>query len=693
MRHIQHIEAWLMKTVRMTVNTKEVEVESGLTVLQACQEVGIEIPFFCYHEKLSLAGNCRMCLVEMKGSRKPVASCAISVAEGMEIVTNSADVEKIRKGVLEFLLINHPLDCPICDQGGECDLQDLTMAYGPCTSRFHENKRVIKDKYFGPIIQTFMTRCIYCTRCVRFSNEIAGMPELGGLGRGEHMEISTTLDHAVISELSGNMVDICPVGALTSRPYSYTGRPWELVHTESVDVLDAVGSNIRIDSRGEKIMRILPRSNDAINDDWINDKTRYAWDGLYRQRLDRPYVRQDGNLVPATWEEACEKIKQKLTSVNPNEVGVIAGPFADVESLIVLKDIMNDLGIENLDCRQTAQYFPAEHRSDYVFNTTIAGIESADACLIIGSDPRYEASAINVRLRKRYLQSPFEVAVVGPEIDLTYPYTHIGDDLKLLNAIESGTHEFSTVLQSVKKPMIILGTGALMSNDGPSIHATTKRIAEKYGMMSKDWNGFNVLHTEAARVGALDIGFVSGNTPVVSKKTLKIVYLYGADNVEEHILRNAFVIYHGHTGAEGASVADVILPGAAYTEKNATFVNTEGRVQRTCRATFPIGMAKDDVDLLLMLSAHLGQQLPYRDFEGVRLRMRAINPVFSSDALRKNAWNKESRKEKVMQGKITLPVQNFYMADVISRQSETMAKCFQAREKRNVTSKAAGGHG
>lgn len=682
-----------MTTITMKVNQKEITVDSGLTLLQACQEAGAEIPCFCYHPKLSIAGNCRMCLVEMKGGRKPVASCAMPIAEGMEVTTNSPEVEKMRKGVLEFLLINHPLDCPICDQGGECDLQDITMAYGPGTSRFQENKRAVKDKDFGPIIKTFMTRCIHCTRCVRFANEIAGMPQLGGLGRGEHMEISTALEHIVTTELSGNMIDICPVGALTSRPYSYTGRSWELAHTDSIDVMDAVGSHIRIDSRGGKVMRILPRLNEDINEDWISDKTRFAWDALYRQRLDKPYIKKNRKLVPATWSEAFEKIKQKFDLVKPHEIGVISGPFADVETLTALKDLMTQLKIDNLDCRQNSQYLPQKHRADYLFNTTISGIEMADACLIIGSDPRYEGSLINVRLRKRYLQAPFDVGVIGPEVDLTYPYTHIGTELSLLNDIEEGTHSFAKILQQAKKPMLILGEGALSTGDAQAIHEAAKRIADKYGMIQKDWNGFNVLHTQAARVGALDIGFVSGDTPVVSQKTLKVLYLYGADDIPEHILRDAFVIYQGHTGDKGASFADVILPGSAYTEKNATYVNTEGRVQKAFRAAFPLGSAKDDLEIILMLAGHLGQKMAYQDIKGVRARMVALNPVFEATNLHQNEWHKGKKSDKVKQGKIVLPITDFYMSDVISRHSETMAKCVQSRDKHGTPSKKIGVRG
>jgi len=672
---------------KLTIDGMEVEVADGLTVLQACEQAGIEIPRFCFHDRLSVAGNCRMCLVEMERAPKPIASCAMPVGEGMVITTDSDAVKKMRKSVMELLLINHPLDCPICDQGGECDLQDQALAYGSDTSRFKENKRAVKDKSFGPLIRAVMTRCIHCTRCIRFSSEIAGVPEMGATGRGENMEVGTYIEKALSSELSGNMIDLCPVGALTSIPYAFSTRPWELKKTESVDVMDAVGSSIRIDARGPEVLRILPRLNEDINEEWISDKTRFACDGLKQQRLDTPYVRRNGKLEAASWKEAFETIAENLKGVKGKAIAAIAGDMACGESMTALKDLMSGLGSENIDCRQDGAALDASCRAGYVFNTTIAGIEDADACLIIGSNPRREAPLVNARLRKRYLMGGFKVGLIGENVDLTYNCEALGAGAETLQEIASGKHSFSKTLKSAKNPMLILGQGALMREDGGQILALARSIADKFGMISADWNGFNVLHTAAARVGGLDLGIVPGKDGQdvngilagAAKGAIKAVYLLGADEIDMDGLGKAFVIYQGHHGDAGAHRADVILPGAAYTEKNATFVNTEGRVQRAQIAVFPPGEAREDWAIIRALSDALDARLPYDTLDQVRARMAEINSVFAPfESLEAAEWGDFGAKGNVKAGGFASPISNFYMTCPISRASATMAACTQA---------------
>jgi NADH-quinone oxidoreductase subunit G len=676
---------------KLTIDNTEVEVPAGYTVLQACELLGIEIPRFCYHERLSIAGNCRMCLVTMKGSPKPVASCAMPAAEGMVIETDTPAVHKMRKGVMEFLLINHPLDCPICDQGGECDLQDQAMGYGFDRSRFHENKRAVENKNLGPLIKTIMTRCIHCTRCIRFATEIAGVPELGATGRGEHMEVGTYVEKALTSELSGNMIDLCPVGALTSKPYAFVARPWELTKTESIDVMDAVGSNIRVDTRGGEVMRVLPRLNEAINEEWISDKTRFACDGLRRQRLDRPYVRRDGRLRPATWDEAFAAIGSALSGMDGQRIAAIAGDLACAESMIALKDLMAELGSPHLDCRQDGAALPPSPRAGYLFNTTIAGIETADACLLIGTNPRIEAPLINARLRKRWLMGRFPVGLVGEAVDLTYRSRHFGDDPRLLDAIADGSHEFAEVLRQAEWPMLILGMGALARPDGGAILDAARRIAESCGLIdaAAGWNGFNVLHDAAARVGGLDLGFVPGDggrgTAAILDGTaagdIGFVYLLGADELDTARLGQAFVVYQGHHGDAGAHRADVVLPGAAYTEKDGTYVNTEGRVQTAFRAGFPPGEAREDWAILRALSATLGRTLPYDALEQVRARLVAANPVFGvPGAVTESAWGAFGAPGAIGEAPLRSAVREFFMTNPICRASPTMAECRRARD-------------
>jgi NADH-quinone oxidoreductase subunit G len=669
---------------KLTIDGTEIEVADGITVLQACEEAGVEIPRFCYHERLSIAGNCRMCLVEMEKAPKPIASCAMPVGEGMVIRTNTETVKKARNGVMEFLLINHPLDCPICDQGGECDLQDQAMAYGFDHSRFSENKRAVADKNLGPLVETHMTRCIHCTRCIRFSTEVAGVEVLGATGRGENMEVGTYVEAAISSELSANIIDLCPVGALTSKPYAFEARPWELTKTESVDVMDAVGSNIRVDSRGREVMRILPMLNEDVNEEWISDKTRYACDGLAKQRLDRPYVRKDGKLQPATWHEALDVIGGKLRGMDGSKIAAIAGDLCDAESMAALKGLMDGLGSPNIDCRQDGAKLEAGTRTGYVFNTTIAGIEDADACLIVGSNPRLEAPIINARLRKRAGAGGFKVGVVGENVNLTYRAEHLGAGPQTLKEIADGSHAFCEILKAAERPMLILGQGALARADGAAVMAAARQIAGNSGMVSADWNGFNILHTAAARVAGLDLGLVPGEDgrdvagilDGAAAGEIEVVYLLGADEIDTSKLANAFVIYQGHHGDAGAHAADVILPGAAYTEKDGTYANTEGRVQRGRRATFPPGDAREDWAILRALSDVLGKTLPYNNILELQAHMAKTAPALAEiDTLAPSSWRDYGTAGEMDNAPFESPIRNFYMTDPISRASETMAAC------------------
>ncbi|HEV7370888.1 NADH-quinone oxidoreductase subunit NuoG [Arenibaculum sp.] len=672
---------------KLTIDGIEIEVAPGTSVLQACEQLGIEIPRFCYHERLSVPANCRMCLVEMEKAPKPVASCAMPCGDGMVIRTDTELVHKARKGVMEFLLINHPLDCPICDQGGECDLQDQAMAYGFDRSRFAENKRAVKDKYMGPLVKTIMTRCIHCTRCIRFCDEIAGVPMLGAVNRGEHMEVTTYVEAAVSSELSGNLIDVCPVGALTSKPYAYTARPWELRRTETVDVMDAVGSNIRVDTRGPEVMRCMPRLNEDVNEEWLADKSRFAYDGLRRQRLDRPYVRVDGKLRPTTWPDAFARIAARLDGVPGKRIAAIAGDLSDVESVFALKELMGALGSANLECRQDGARFDTSARAGWLFNTTIAGIEQADAILLVGTDPRWEAPIVNARIRKRYLAAGtggLKVGLVGEPRDLTYPVAHLGAGPQTLREIAEGRHAFCDVLRNAARPMLILGMGALRRADGAAVQAEARRIAEDFGMIREDWNGFNLLHTAAGRVGALEVGFVPGPgardlegiLAGAESGEIEAVYLLGADEIDTTRLGSAFVIYQGHHGDRGAHRADVILPGAAYTEKNAIYVNTEGRAQMARMAAFPPGEAREDWKIVRALSETLGRTVGFDSLAQLRRRLAASSPVFAEiDAVVPAAWAPFGAAGQMDAAPFRRAIENYYMTDPISRASATMAKC------------------
>ncbi len=672
---------------KLTVNGIQVEVPPGTTVLQACQQAGVEVPHFCFHERLAIAGNCRMCLVEQEKAPKPIASCAMPAAEGMVIHTESEKAKKARHGVMEFLLINHPLDCPICDQGGECDLQDQAMAYGFDRSRYQEKKRAVKDKDFGPLVATSMTRCIHCTRCVRFLTDVAGVEELGAVGRGENMEIDTYIERALTSELSANIIDLCPVGALTSKPYAFIARPWELRKTESVDVLDGVGSNIRIDSRGPQVLRILPRLHEDVNEEWISDKTRFAVDGLARRRVDRPFVRRNGKLVEASWNEAFAAIAERLKGVAGSRIAAIAGDLADCEAMLALKDLMAALGSPHLDCRQDGAALDPSCRAGYIFNTGIAGIEKADLCLLIGSDVRHEAAIINARLRKRWLQGGFEVAAIGPALDLTFPVTSLGPGPQVLADLVAGKHAWRETLAKAKHPMLILGQGALSRPDGAAILFLARRLAEDTQMLRGDWRGFNVLQTAAARVGGLDLGFVPGpggrDTAQIlagcESGEIEAVYLLGADGIDESWFGKAFVVYQGHHGDVGAKRADVILPGAAYTEKDATYVNTEGRVQLALRAVFPPGDAREDWTIIRALSGVLDHKLPYDSLLQLRARMISLNPLFERiDELERAPWGAFGKEGPLDPAPFAYPIADFYRTDPISRASPTMAACAAA---------------
>ena len=663
------------------VNGVEIEFEPGMTVLQVAERAGEEIPRFCYHERLSIAGNCRMCLVEVKpGPPKPQASCALPAADGQEIFTDTPMVKKAREGVMEFLLINHPLDCPICDQGGECDLQDQSMYYGRDGSRYAENKRAVEEKNMGPTVKTFMTRCIQCTRCVRFITEVAGVPDIGMISRGESAEITTYLEKNIDSELSGNVNDLCPVGALTHRPWQYHYRPWELKKTETVDVMDALGSNIRADSKGAEVMRVLPRVHEGINEEWLSDLSRYVVDGLQRCRLDRPWVRgADGRLAPATWEEALGLVAGKLTGAPANRIGVVAGDLQDAESMKAALDLFRAMGSANTDCRQDGSALGYGPREGWLFNSGIAGIEAADAVLIVGANPRVEAPLLNARLRKAWLAGKSEIGLVGEQADLTFPYAWLGAGSKTLAKLPKAAMDF---LSKAERPAIIVGAGALGGDTGPAVLNALGALAKKVGVVKDGWNGFNVLHTAAARVGGLDMGFVPGEgglsaVDMVKKGALDVLFLLGADEIDASA-SGAFKVYLGSHGDRGAHGADVILPGAAYTEKGGLYVNTEGRVQMAERVVFPKGQAKEDWAILRALSAMVGQTLPYDTLDQLRAKLMGDHPTFGRiDYLPAPASFDVAglgRKGDLGDVAFASPVRDPYLNNPIARASVTMAE-------------------
>jgi NADH-quinone oxidoreductase subunit G len=686
---------------KIIIDGKEIDVSPDYTLLQACEAAGAEIPRFCYHERLSIAGNCRMCLVEVKGGPKPVASCAWAVrdcrpgpkGEPPEISTRSPMVKKAREGVMEFLLINHPLDCPICDQGGECDLQDQAMGYGVDTSRFAENKRAVEDKYLGALVKTSMNRCIQCTRCVRFSAEICGAPEMGATGRGEDMEITTYLQHALTSELQGNLVDICPVGALTSKPYAFAARPWELGKTQSVDVMDGIGSSIRVDTRGREVMRILPRINEAVNEEWISDKTRHVVDGLRTQRLDRPYIREGGKLRAASWTEAFAAIAARTGRIDGKRIGAIAGDLSGVEEMFALKELLAKCGSSNLAVQGGDAFDPKAGRASYIFNPTIVGIDQADALLIIGSNPRKEAAVLNARIRKRWRTGQLKIGVIGAKADLTYNYDYIGAGTDSLSDLAGGKGSFADVLKNAQHPIVLVGAGAIARHDGAAVLALAAKLATDLGAIKDGWNGFAVLHDTASRVGALDIGFTPGANGLSAAQmttfgTLDVLLLLGADEIK--VPDGTFVVYIGTHGDKGAHRADVILPGAAYTEKSAIYVNTEGRVQIGGRAAFPPGEAREDWAIIRALSDVLGKKLPYDSLAALRQAVfKAVPHLIRVDQIEagtaadiKKLAGKGGSLEKTP---FKSSVEDFYLTNPIARASAVMAECSRLASSQMLT--------
>ncbi|KAM0111909.1 ndufs1 NADH-ubiquinone oxidoreductase subunit [Aspergillus fumigatus] len=673
--------------VTTTPRSAEVELTiAGSALIQACEKAGVTVPRYCYHEKLMIAGNCRMCLVEVERAPKPVASCAWPVQPGMNVKTDSPLVHKAREGVMEFLLANHPLDCPICDQGGECDLQDQSMRYGADRGRFHEvgGKRAVEDKNIGPLVKTSMNRCIHCTRCVRFMNDVAGAPDLGTTGRGNDMQIGTYLEKNLDSELSGNIIDLCPVGALTSKPYAFRARPWELKHTESIDVHDAMGSNVRIDTRGMEVMRVLPRLNDDINEEWIDDKSRFACDGLKTQRLTTPLIRRDGKFVPATWEQALTEISsaQQKLQLKENEFKAVAGHLVDAESLVAMKDLANKLGSDNLALDQPRGDSPIAHgidiRSNYLFNSKIYGIEEADVILLVATNPRHEAAVLNARIRKQYLRSDLQIGLVGEEFESTFEYEHLGSNISSLKAALSG--KFGEKLASAKRPMIIVGSAAAEHQDAKSVFETVGSFVEKHrnNFNTPEWQGYNVLQRAASRAAAYEVGFTTPSSEVAQTKP-KMIWLLGADEVSQsEIPSDAFVIYQGHHGDRGAQLADVVLPGAAYTEKSGTYINTEGRVQVTRAATSLPGAARDDWKIIRAASEFLNKPLPYDDIEALRDRMEEISPVMRRyDVVEPTSLSSLSKVQLVDQNKGVQPtntpfkkvIEDFYFTNSIARRS------------------------
>lgn len=671
--------------LKLTIDNKEIEVEDGLTVMQACERAGVEIPHFCFHERLKIAGNCRMCLVEMEKAPKPIASCAMPVSEGMVIRTNTPVIQKARAGVMEFLLINHPLDCPICDQGGECDLQDQAFKYGRGTNRYTENKRSVIDKNLGPLVKTQMTRCIHCTRCIRFSTEVAGVPEMGAIHRGEHMEITSYLEKTLTSELSGNIIDLCPVGALTSKPYAFHARSWELEKTESIDVMDAIGSNIRIDSRGMEVMRILPKLNEDINEEWISDKARFSYDGLKVQRLDVPYIKEGNKLVSASWDQALLAVAKKINSISGNEIAAIAGTTSSCEPMFLLKKLLARVGSNMVDANQFGYRVDATNRSNYLFNTMISKIEKADFCLLVGANPRQVAPVLNARIGKVIRNGQMRVARVGQVDDQTYPITELGDSLSVLEEILSDESSIVKELNGSKYPMIIVGDAALTRSDSFAILALVHEIAKKHNIVRNDWNGVNILHNHASTVGALDLGFIYGKdgdgTAEILQMTksgkVKMLYLLGADDFDiSQISEDCFVVYQGHHGDVAALRADVILPEAAYTEQDGIFVNLEGLPQYARAAVSPVGQAKESWSIISRLSENLDIDLGVKTLGDVRRVMAKENAVFANiDKIISTDFVQFKSSVKLTKKPLTKVKFNYYMSDPVSRASVTMARC------------------
>ena len=678
---------------KITINGKEIEFENGMTVLQACELADVEIPRFCYHEKLSIAGNCRMCLVEMEKSPKPIASCAMPAAEGMNIKTNTAFVEKARKGVMEFLLANHPLDCPVCDQGGECDLQDQSMYYGVDKSRFIENKRQVKEKYMGPLIKTQMTRCIHCTRCVRFATEVAGVPEIGAIGRGENMEITTYLEKAMESELSANVIDLCPVGALTSKPYAFEARPWELKKTESIDVMDAVGSNIRVDTYNWEVKRILPRLNNDINEEWISDKTRYSCDGLLKQRLDVPYIKKNNKLQKSSWDEAIELLVNKIKSCEPHEIGGHIGDLVNLENSLGFKKLFSALKVKDLEFREREFYINSSEKINYLFNSSIKGIEQSDLILLIGTNPRHEATMLNARIRKIFAQKRIPIFSIGDPGDLTYEYTKIGNKTDDLKDIINEKGEFYNKLSSAKKPIIIIGESALELKSGKFILEELKNFLIKKSLITKEWNALNFLPQNASTVGLIDLKILSKEQEKESSffkklkdNKFKLIYLLGSDNLE--LKKNQeFIIYQGSHGDKGAEIADLVLPSAAYTEQNGLYENLEGRVQECKKASYPIGEALEDWKIFNLIIKKTGMSHDLLNFEKLRKEVLNLIPNFTklNNLPSFNESKINQNKSDFFSEQIDIKELDYFYSNSISRASKTMSECRQIKQNLKKT--------
>ena len=664
--------------LKLKVNDIDIEVEEGLTVLQACEKAGVEIPRFCYHEKLSIAGNCRMCLVEMEKSPKPIASCAMPAAEGMNIKTNTSKVEKARKGVMEFLLANHPLDCPVCDQGGECDLQDQSMFYGVDKSRYKENKRSVPDKNMGPLIKTQMTRCIHCTRCIRFATEIAGVPEIGAIGRGEDMQITTYLEQSMQSELSANVIDLCPVGALTSKPYVFEARPWELKKTESIDVMDAVGSNIRIDTYGWEVKRVLPLINEDINEEWISDKTRYACDGLLNQRLDTPYIKYNGKFEKASWPEVFKIIKSRIENTPKNKIGGFVGDLTNMETSFIFKEFF-DRTIESdyYDFRTSNRFIDDEQRENYIFNSSINGIEQSDLIFLIGTNPRYEATILNARIRKSFVNNNTKVISLNDIGNLTYPYESLDGQTKTLIDILENKHELSNILKSSKKPMIIIGESFFNLKSSKNIFYLIKDYLKSNFKFDNEWNPLNILSTDASTVGNIDIGVFNnklGNNITLEKlqnNELELLFLIGQDNLDIN-KKNEFIIYIGSHGDRGAEVADIILPGAAYTEQTAHYTNLEGKIQKAYKASYPPGEAKEDWQIINELAEYMNNRKLFNDKdELISSMINFVNLKNKNSVSETKNLDKDNSEDEILK----IEIKDYYFSNVVARASKTMIDC------------------
>ena len=678
---------------KITINGKEIEFEKGMTVLQACELADVEIPRFCYHEKLSIAGNCRMCLVELEKAPKPIASCAMPAAEGMKIKTNTAFVEKARKGVMEFLLANHPLDCPVCDQGGECDLQDQSMYYGVDKSRFVENKRQVKEKYMGPLIKTQMTRCIHCTRCVRFATEVAGVPEIGAIGRGENMEITTYLEKAMESELSANVIDLCPVGALTSKPYAFEARPWELKKTESIDVMDAVGSNIRVDTYNWEVKRILPRLNNDINEEWISDKTRYSCDGLLKQRLDVPYIKKNNKLQKSSWDEAVSILIEKLKTTPPNEIGGHIGDMVNLENALGFKKLFSLFKSDNLEFREKKFYINSSEKINYIFNSTIKGIEDSDLILLVGTNPRYEATMVNARIRKAFAQRQVPIYSIGNPGDLTYNYDIIGDTTDDVKKILNNDSEFSRKIILSKKPIIIIGESALELESGEYIIEGFKNFLKKNNHINREWNALNFLPQNASTVGLLDLNILSKENEKknsffekLNNSQFKLLYLLGSDNLDIK-KNNEFIVYQGSHGDRGAEIADLILPSAAFTEQNGLYENLEGRVQECKKASYPIGESLEDWKIFNLIFRNLGKNENILNFDLLRSEVLNLIPNFTKlndlPKFKDIAFNNLS--SNFISEKVNIKEIDYFFSNSISRASKTMSECRQIKHNLKKT--------